>query len=148
MNEKITLEQALESIENYAINSHHPSEPSASYREDPSAIAYFSQFNPTPLPSSVIAKVPEEFLKIYGKEKGTLEWEKFAKLYHNLVLRQDTRVLIVKLMRSLLVLWDEERKFMFKGKDGKDYTSFEEVRSVDEFYTQQENPTIEQGRSR
>ena len=75
-------------------------------------------------------------------------WEKFAKLYHNLVLRQDTRVLIVKLMRSLLVLWDEERKFMFKGKDGKDYTSFEEVRSVDEFYTQQENPTIEQGRSR
>ena len=35
-----------------------------------------------------------------------------------------------------------------KGKDGKDYTSFEQVRSVNEFYTQQENPTIEQGRSR
>ena len=45
-------------------------------------------------------------------------------------------------------MWDEERKFMYKGKDGKDYTSFEEVKSVDEFYTQQENPLIEKGRSR
>ena len=148
MNENITLKQALESIEKYAINSHHPSEPSASYREDPSAIAYFSQFNPTPLPSSVITKVPEEFLNIYGKEKGTKEWRKFAKLYYDLVLKKDTRVLIVELMRSLLVLWDEERKYMYKGKDEKDYASFEAVRSADEFYTQHENPTLENGRSR
>ena len=51
-------------------------------------------------------------------------------------------------MRDILAMWDEERKFMYKGKDGKDYTSFEEVKSVDEFYTQQENPLIEKGRSR
>ena len=51
-------------------------------------------------------------------------------------------------MRDILEMWDEERKFMYKGKDGKDYTSFEQVSSVDELYVQQENPTIEQGRSR
>ena len=55
---------------------------------------------------------------------------------------------VAKLMRDILAMWDEERKFMYKGKDGKDYTSFEEVKSVDEFYTQQENPLIEKGRSR
>ena len=51
----------------------------------------------------------------------------------------------------LLRLYDELMKRLTQAEiylTQKDYTSFEQVRSVNEFYTQQENPTIEQGRSR
>lgn len=51
-------------------------------------------------------------------------------------------------MRDILEMWDEERKYMYKGKDGNYYTSFEEVRSVDEFYTKEQNPPIDNSKIR
>lgn len=55
---------------------------------------------------------------------------------------------ILGTLRDIIDLYEMQLKNMYKGKDRKDYTSFEQVRSVDEFYVQQENPTIEQDRSR
>ena len=143
MNENITFEQALENIQNYAINI----APSiARFREDPAVIAQLSDFHP--LLSSVFNKVPVELLEVYGEKRGKLEWQKLAKLYFQLVVLKETRAEVVRLMRALLTFRDEERKLMYKGKDGEDYISFEQVRSANEFYAQQENSKIEKGRSR
>ena len=144
MKENIDLGAAIEKIQNYAINSFQPSYVRADSK--PADVAKYSDF--IELPHGIIDQVPDVILKVYGEEKGALEWKKIATAVFKLTVVSDVRVEVAILMRALLAVWDEERKFMFKGKDGKDYTSFEQVRSVNEFYTQQENPTIEQGRSR
>ena len=143
MKENIDLATAFEMIQNYAIKSVYPTvgafSGSVDITKHPEAYS---------LPSSIINHIPDEILRLYGEEKGARKWKELATSFFRLTLVSDVRVEVAKLMRDILEMWDEERKFMFKGKDGKDYTSFEQVRSVDEFYAQQENPTIEQGRSR
>ena len=143
LKENIDLATAFEMIQNYAIKSVYPTVGAFSGSVDitihPEAYS---------LPSSIINHIPDEILRLYGEEKGARKWKELATSFFRLTLVSDVRVEVAKLMRDILEMWDEERKFMFKGKDGKDYTSFEQVRSVDEFYAQQENPTIEQGRSR
>ena len=144
MKENIDLGAAIEKIQNYAINSFHPSYVRAD--SNPADVAKYSDF--AELPHDIIGQVPDVILKVYGEKKGALEWRKIATAIFKLTVVYDASVEVTRLMRALLAVWDEERKFMFKGKDGKDYTSFEDVRSADEFYTQHENPTIENGRSR
>lgn len=143
MKENIDLATAFEMIQNYAIKSVYPTvgtfSDSVDITKHPEAY---------PLSPKILAQIPDEILKLYGEEKGARKWKELATSFFRLTLVADTRVEVAKLMRDILEMWDEERKFMYKGKDGKDYTSFEQVRSVDEFYAQQENPTIEQGRSR
>lgn len=41
---------------------------------------------------------------------------------------------ILGTLRDIIDLYEMQLKNMYKGKDRKDYTSFEQVRSVDEFY--------------
>lgn len=143
MKENIDLATAFEMIQNYAIKSVYPTvgtfSDSVDITKHPEAY---------PLSPKILAQIPDEILKLYGEEKGARKWKELATSFFRLTLVADTRVEVAKLMRDILEMWDEEHKFMYKGKDGKDYTSFEQVRSVDEFYAQQENPTIEQGRSR
>lgn len=143
MKENIDLATAFEMIQNYAIKSVYPTvgafSGSVDITKHPEAYS---------LPPSILTQIPDEILKLYGEEKGARKWKELATSFFRLTLVADVRVEVAKLMRDILEMWDEERKFMYKGKDGKDYTSFEQVRSVDEFYAQQENPTIEQGRSR
>lgn len=143
MKDNIDLATAFEMIEKYAIKSVYPTvgtfSDSVDITKHPEAY---------PLPPRILAQIPDEILKLYGEVKGAIKWKEIATSFFRLTLVADTRVEVAKLMRDILEMWDEERKFMYKGKDGKDYTSFEQVRSVDEFYAQQENPTIEQGRSR
>lgn len=147
MNEKIDLETAFEIIQNYAINSFSPS---ASYgfelSKGPDGIAKHSDFNT--LPPSIFNKIPEPFLLVYDEKTAASKWKNIAEAYFMLVANKDTRVEVARLMRALLEFWDLERKFMYKGKDGKDYTSSKEAELVNEFYSQQENPTIDKGRSR
>ena len=147
MNEKIDLKTAFELIQNYAINSFNPS---ASYgfelSQGPDGIAKYSNFDA--LPSSIFNKIPEAFLLVYDEKTAASKWKSIAEAYFMLVVNKDTRVQVTRLMRALLEFWDLERKFMYKGKDGKDYTSFKEAELVNEFYSQQENPTIDKGRSR
>ncbi len=143
MKENIDLATAFEMIQNYAIKSVYPTvgafSGSVDITKHPEAYS---------LPPSILNRVPDEILRLYGEEKGARKWKELATSLFRLTLVADVRVEVAKLMRDILEMWYEERKFMYKGKDGKDYTSFEQVRSVDEFYAQQENPTIEQGRSR
>lgn len=143
MKENIDLATAFEMIQNYAIKSVYPTvgtfSDSVDITKHPEAY---------PLSPKILAQIPDEILKLYGEEKGARKWKEIATSFFRLTLVADTRVEVAKLMRDILEMWDEERKFMYKGKDGKDYASFEQVMSVDEFYAQQENPTIEQGRSR
>ena len=143
LKENIDLVTAFEMIQNYALKSVYPTVGAFSGLVDitkhPEAYS---------LPSSILNQVPGEILRLYGEEKGARKWKELATSFFRLTLVSDVRVEVAKLMRDILAMWDEERKFMYKGKDGKDYTSFEEVKSVDEFYTQQENPLIEKGRSR
>lgn len=143
LKDNIDLATAFEMIEKYAIKSVYPTvgtfSDSVDITKHPEAY---------PLPPRILAQIPDEILKLYGEVKGAIKWKEIATSFFRLTLVADTRVEVAKLMRDILEMWDEERKFMYKGKDGKDYTSFEQVRSVDEFYAQQENPTIEQGRSR
>ena len=143
LKENIDLATAFEMIQNYALNSVYPTVGAFSGSVDiPKHTEAYS------LPSSILNQVPGEILRLYGEEKGARKWKELATSFFRLTLASDVRVEVAKLMRDILAMWDEERNFMYKGKDGKDYTSFEEVRSVDEFYTQQENPLIEKGRSR
>lgn len=143
MKENIDLATAFEMIQAYAIKSVYPTvgafSDSVDITKHPEAYS---------LPSRILTQIPDEILKLYGEEKGARKWKELATSFFRLTLVADVRVEIVKLMRDILEMWDEERKFMYKGKDGKDYTSFEQVRYVDEFYAQHENPTIEKGRSR
>lgn len=144
MKENIDLGAAIEKIQNYAINSFQPSYVRAD--SNPADVAKYSDF--IELPHNIIGQVPDVILKVYGEEKGAIKWREIATAIFKLTVVSDVRVDAARLVRALLAVWDEERKFMFKGKDGKDYTSFEQVKSVDEFYAQQENPTIEQSRNR
>ena len=144
MRENIDLLTAMKKIENYAINSFKPNYVTAN--TSPGNVAQYSDF--IELPQYIINQVPNEILELYGEEKGTLEWKEIATSFFKLVVICDTRVEVNRLMRALLAVLDEERKFMYKGKDGKDYTSSEQVKSVNEFYTQQENPTQKNGRGR
>lgn len=143
MKENIDLSTAIEMIQNYAIKSVYPTvgtfSGSVDITKHPEAYS---------LPPRILNQVPDVILKLYGEEKGTKKWKELATSIFRLTLVADVRVEVAKLMRDILEMWDEERKFMYKGKDGKDYTSFGDVRTVDEFYMQQENPTIENGRSR
>lgn len=143
MKENIDLATAFEMIQNYAIKSVYPTvgafSGSVDITKHPEVYS---------LPPRILTQIPDEILKLYGEEKGARKWKELATSFFRLTLVADVRVEVAKLMRDILEMWDEERKFMYKGKDGKDYTSFEQVRSVNEFYAQQENPTIEQGRSR
>lgn len=41
---------------------------------------------------------------------------------------------------------DERSKNKFKGKDGREYDSFEELSAANEFYEQTNNPTIQRHR--
>ena len=143
MKENIDLATAFEMIKNYAIKSVYPTVGTFS-----NSVDITKHPEAYPLSPRILAQIPDEILKLYGEEKGARKWKELATSFFRLTLVADTRVEVAKLMRDILEMWDEERKFMYKGKDGKDYTSFEQVRSVDEFYAQQENPTIEQGRSR
>lgn len=143
LKENIDLATAFEMIKNYAIKSVYPTVGTFS-----NSVDITKHPEAYPLSPRILAQIPDEILKLYGEEKGARKWKELATSFFRLTLVADTRVEVAKLMRDILEMWDEERKFMYKGKDGKDYTSFEQVRSVDEFYAQQENPTIEQGRSR
>lgn len=143
LKENIDLATALEMVQDYAIKSvyltYKPFSDSVDITKHPEAYS---------LPPRILTQIPDEILKLYGEVIGARKWKEIATSFFRLALIADVRVEVVKLMRDILEMWDEERKFMYKGKDGKDYTSFEQVRSVDELYVQQENPTIEQGRSR
>lgn len=143
MNESISLEQAIENIQNYAIKSVYPTAGAFS-----GSVDITKHPEAYPLSPRILSQVPDDILKIYGAERGAKKWKQLATSIFRITLLADVRVEVAKLMRDILEMWDEERKFMYKGKDGKDYTSFEAVRSADEFYTQHENPTIENGRSR
>lgn len=143
MKENIDLSTAIEMIQNYAIESVYPTV--GTYSGSVDITKHPESYS---LPPRILNQVPDVILKLYGEEKGARKWKELATSIFRLTLVADVRVEVAKLMRDILEIWDEERKFMYKGKDGKDYTSFEDVRSVDEFYMQQENPTIENGRSR
>ena len=143
LKENIDLATALEMVRDYAIKSVYPTvgtfSDSVDITKHPEAYS---------LPPRILTQIPDEILKLYGEVIGARKWKEIATSFFRLALIADVRVEVVKLMRDILEMWDEERKFMYKGKDGKDYTSFEQVRSVDELYVQQENPAKEQGRSR
>ena len=132
MKETIDLLTAFENIQNYAINSFKPSYVTADSK--PSDVAQYSDFRE--LPHSIIEQVPEEFL-LLGKEKGALEWKKFAENLYFLVASKDTRVQAARLVRALLAVWNEERKCMYKGEDGKDYYSREALESANQDYMDQ-----------
>ena len=150
MNENIKiydLKTAFEIIQNYAINTFRPSASDGSELSNgPDGIAKYSDYDA--LPPSIFNKIPEPLLLVYDEKTAASEWKNIAEAYFMLVANKDTRVEVARLMRALLEFWDLERKFMYKGKDGKDYTSSKEAELVNEFYPQQENPTIDKGRSR
>ena len=95
----------------------------------------------------LIEKVPDVFVAAYGEEKARLKWKNLARLYYY-VMSTSLEADMVATLRELIAMYNEQLKFIYKGKDGKDYSSFEEVQKVNEFYTLHENPTIEKGRSR
>ena len=119
MKENIDLVTAFEMIQNHALKSVYPTvgafSGSVDITKHPEAYS---------LPSSILNQVPGEILRLYGEEKGARKWKELATSFFRLTLVSDVRVEVAKLMRDILAMWDEERKFMYKGKDGKDYTSF------------------------
>lgn len=143
MKENIDLATAFEMIQDYAIKSVFPT-----YKAFSNSVDITKHPEAYPLPPRILTKIPDEILKLHGEVIGARKWKKLATSFFRLTLIADVRVEVAKLMRDVLEMWDEERKFMYKGKDGNNYTSFEQVRSVDELYVQQENPAKEQGRSR
>lgn len=95
----------------------------------------------------LIELVPDMFFAVYDEEKAKQEWKKIAELTYA-AASSGLAADILGTLRDIMDMYEMQLKTMYKGKDGKDYTSFEQVRSVDEFYAQQENPTMEHGRSR
>ena len=138
MKENIDLGMAIDMIQDYAIKLVYSTEGTFN-----GSVDITKQPEAHSLPPRILYQVPDIFFKLYGEEKGTLKWKELATSIFRLTLVADVRVEVVKLMRDILEMWDEERKYMYKGKDEKDYTSFEEVRSVDEFYTEEQNPPID-----
>ena len=70
---------------------------------------------------------------------------RFVNLYFNKMIIDITSIKDyqnINTMRELAKAWYEQQLFMHKGKDGKDYVSFEETRYADENYVEQENPTL------
>lgn len=143
LKENIDLATAFEMIQDYAIKSVYPT-----YKAFSDSVDITKHPEAYSLPPRILTKIPDEILKLYGEVIGARKWKELATSFFRLTLIADVRVEVAKLMRDVLEMWDEERKFMYKGKDGNNYTSFEQVRSVDELYVQQENPAKEQGRSR
>ncbi len=95
----------------------------------------------------LIEKVPDMLVEVYGEEKAKKEWRRFAKLFYS-VASSGLEPDILATLRDIMAMYEKQLRTMYKGNDVKDYTSFEEVISLNEFYDQQENPTIEQGRHR
>ena len=92
-----------------------------------------------PLPSKVSKVVPKDLgLPNMSPER----WEEYAYSFYRVMVLADNRVEAARIMRELAKAWDEQQKFMHKGKDGKEYVSFEETRYADEKYVDQENPTL------
>lgn len=92
-----------------------------------------------PLPSKVSKVVPKDL----GLQNiSPAKWEAYAYSFYRVMVLADNRVEAARIMRELAKAWDEQQKFMHKGKDGKDYVSFDETRYADENYLEQENPTL------
>ena len=143
LKENIDLETAIEMIQDYAIKAVYPTVGTFN-----GSVDITKQPENYSLPPRILNQVPDEIIKLYGEDIGTLKWKKLATSIFRLSLVADVRVEVAKLLRDILEMWNDERKIMYKGRDGKDYKSFEEVRTIDDFYTQQENPIIEKGISR
>ena len=84
---------------------------------------------------------------MYGEEKGKQLWPGFVRLYYS-KMSSGMEAEVIAALTDIIDLYDKQLRTMYKGKDGKDYVSSEDVKSANDFYIQQENPTIEHGRSR
>ena len=129
MNESAyTFEEVLKVIEEYALSL------PAGLIAGPNG-----ELHLPPLPAKVSKVVPKDLRLPNMSPK---RWEGYAYSFYRVIVLADDRVEAARIMRELAKAWDEQQKFMHKGKDGKEYVSFEETRFADENYVEQENPTL------
>lgn len=98
-----------------------------------------SELHLPPLPPEISNVVPKDLV---SKNISHTKWEGYAYAFYRVIAFSDNRVEAARIVRELVKAWDEQQKFMHKGKDGKDYESFEEARYSDEIYVEQESPDL------
>lgn len=131
MNENLnayTFDEALKVIEKYALSL-----PAGLI------IGPNGELHLPPLPAKVSIIVPKD---LGLTNISPAKWEVFAYSFYRVMVLADDWVEAARKMRELVKAWDEQQKFMYKGKDENNYVSFEETRYADKNYVEQENPNL------
>ena len=94
-----------------------------------------------PLPKEFLDEVPEIYIELCGKEEGITMWKNHAITWYiaTLAYANHLRTIMLRLFRELLTEAQKKQRFMYIGKNGRNYDSLAVVREENRLYVQQEN---------
>ena len=91
------------------------------------------------LPFLLKNNVPAIFIELYGEERGKEEWDALAEKAYKFYC-DDLKRETAALFKHVIEMYKRQLECMYKGEDGKDYTSFDDLQEADREYVRSLNP--------